>query len=262
MTEGASAGRWGGRLTSRPLPDSDATIDALSPEARDELVTIWTARAASELRVATSFAVVADDLRVVRADEALVRLAERGVDDEHRHHRLCLLVASRLKGSDVAPPEPLEHAIPEHPGAPERLLPSLHVLGHCVMNETFASVFLEASLGAARGPVTQSAVRELLSDEIDHARIGWAYLAGASASVRRELQPWLLDVARANLRMWRETPRAYPTDPRVVEQGAPSAELVGEALRSGVADLVVPGLRHLGFDVAELCAWMSDGAPT
>ncbi|MCU0654267.1 MAG: hypothetical protein MUF64_02935 [Polyangiaceae bacterium] len=255
-------GRWGGRLTSRPLPATDASIEALADEERGELVDIWQARAASELRVATSFEVIAADLRVLRADPLLVALAERGIDDEHRHHQLCLLVASRLKGAEVEPPEPLLHAVPQHPGAPERLLPSLHVLGHCVMNETFASAFLEASLAAAQGPVTQAAVRELLSDEIDHARIGWAYLASATAQLRSELQPWLLDVAQANLRMWRQTPRAYPTNPRVVEQGAPSALLVEQALGAGLRDLIVPGLEHLGFDVSGLHAWLDAGAPT
>lgn len=255
-------GRWGGRLTSRPLPATDASIEALSDEARGELVDIWIARAASELRVATSFEIITGALRSVRADASLVSLAERGVDDEHRHHQLCLLVASRLKGAEVEPPAPLPHATPRHPGAQERLLPSLHVLGHCVMNETFASAFLEASLAAAQGPVTQAAVRELLSDEIDHARIGWAYLASTTAQVRSELQPWLLDVARANLRMWRQTPRAYPTDPRVIEQGAPSAGLVEAALGAGLIDLIVPGLEHLGFGVTELRAWVGAGAPT
>lgn len=261
-TSTSEQGRWKGRLTSRPLPVLDPSIADLTEGERGEVVEIWQARAASELRVSTSFRIIAADLRSLHADPALVALAERGVDDEHRHYLLCLEVASRLKGSAVEPPSLLVHSTPKHPGAPEHLLPSLHVLGHCVMNETFASAFLEAASLTTTGAVTRAALRELLSDEIDHARIGWAYLASAPGQLRRELQPWLLDVARGNLRMWRQTPRAYPTNPRIIEQGAPSAEQVETALRAGLHDLIVPGLKHVGFEVGELEQWLCAQAPT
>lgn len=255
-------GRWGGRLTSRPLPDLDPTLEELTDEERQEVVEVWQARAASELRVATSFEVIATDLQTVRADPVLVELARRGVDDEHRHHQLCLEVARRFKGADVELPSPLPHAIPRHPGAPERLLPSLHILGHCVMNETFASSFLEAASQTATGAVTRAALRELLSDEIDHARIGWGYLASAPRRLREELQPWLLEVAQANLRMWRHSPRAYPTNPRITAQGAPSRGVVEESLLAGLRDLIVPGLAHLAFETEHLQVWLDKGAPT
>lgn len=261
-TSTSAQGRWKGHLTSRPLPEIDPSIEALTEDERSEVVEIWQARAASELRVATSFEVIAADLRTLRADPALVALAERGVDDEHRHYLLCLEVASRLRGSEVEPPALLTHSVPKHPGAPEHLLPSLHVLGHCVMNETFASAFLEAASQAATGAVTRAALRELLSDEIDHARIGWGYLANAPQQLRKELQPWLLEVAQANLRMWRLSPRAYPTNPRIVAQGAPSRDLVEDALLAGLRDLIVPGLDHLRFETRDLREWLDQGAPT
>lgn len=40
-------GRWGGRVTSRPLLDGDSTLDLLADEARRELAGVWLARAAT-----------------------------------------------------------------------------------------------------------------------------------------------------------------------------------------------------------------------
>lgn len=242
-------GRWGGRMTKKPLPTDDASLEALADDARHEVIAVWHARAASELRVATSFRIIAADLRALHADDTLVALADRGVDDEHRHHDLCVEVASRVAGARLDPPPLLDHVVPDHPGAPERLLPALHVLGHAVMNETFATAFLEASLAASRGALARAAVGELLSDEIDHARIGWGFLASIDAGTRRELAPHLVPVARANLAMWRTAERAYPVDPAVVAQGAPSLDVVEAALVEGVAGLIVPGLRRMGFEL-------------
>lgn len=55
-----SAGRWNGRLTSRPLPDSDPTIAALGIEERQELARFWLGRAAGERRVSESCRVIRD----------------------------------------------------------------------------------------------------------------------------------------------------------------------------------------------------------
>jgi hypothetical protein len=152
--------------------------------------------------------------------------------------------------------------VPEHRGAPARLVPSLHILGHCAMNETFASAFLEASLGLARAPLARAALRELLSDEIDHARIGWAHLGELSARERDELTPWLDSLVHANLKMWRTAPRPYTNDPALHRHGAPPAEAVERALLGAVRELVIPGLAHFGLPTRALQSWVEAGAPT
>ena len=54
------------------------------------------------------------------------------------------------------------------------------------MNETTAGVFLEVCLAHAEGALAKAALSELLSDEIDHGRIGWAHLAAVDAATRRD----------------------------------------------------------------------------
>ena len=262
MTTYSSAGRWGGRLTSRPLPALDVELDALDDLQRAELVAVWLGRAASERRVADAFEVIRDALIDLGAPRELVTLATRGVDDEYRHEELSRQVASRFAGRELDAPPRLTLVVPEHPGADGELLHTLHVLGHCAMNETFASAFLEASLEFAQAPLARVAVQELLSDEIDHARLGWAHLGSLDDARRRAVARWIPAMVRANLKMWRNTPRPYSTDPVVHRHGAPPADAVEAALRGAIADLIIPGLERFGLPSASLRGWLADGAPT
>jgi hypothetical protein len=255
-------GRWEGRLTRRPLPEHDDSIDALSPDERAVLTEVWLGRAASERRVGEAFGVVERALVALGAEPSLVDLAHRAVDDEMRHHELSRLVASRYAGCEVASPPSLALVVPRHERAEPRLRHVLHVVGHCSLNETIASAFLEATLAQSRASLAVAVLRELLSDEIDHARIGWGLVASLDRDTREQVQTWLPEVAVANLRMWRQAPRRYADDDTLAAHGAPSASVVEEALRMAFRDLILPGFEQLGIDVERLQKWLDQGAPT
>lgn len=262
VTSYGSAGRWGGRLTARPLPALDVELDGLDDTQRGELVAVWLGRAASERRVADAFEVIRDALTDLGAQAELVTLAARAVDDEYRHEELSRQVASRFAGQQLDPPPRLTLVVPDHPGADGELLHTLHVLGHCAMNETFASAFLETSLAFTQAPLARVAVLELLSDEIEHARLGWAHLGSLDDARRRAVAPWLPSLVRANLKMWRDTARPYSADPVVHRHGAPPADAVEKALLGAISDLVIPGLERFGLPTGPLHAWLAEGAPT
>ena len=262
MIEHATSQRWSGRLTSRPLPEHDPALEALTDDRRAQLAAVWLGRAASELRVAEAFEVIHRALRSAHSHSSVKALAARAVDDEHRHAELCRVVASRCAGRELAQPARLPLVQPEHRGAPARLVATLHVLGHCAMNETFASAFLEVSLGFADAPLGRAALRELLCDEIDHARIGWAHLAELSKTQRTELEPWLNSLVYANLKMWREAPRITATDPELHRHGAPPPEAIERALLSALRDLIIPGLARFELPTHALQHWLAAGAPT
>jgi hypothetical protein len=260
--EVSANGRWGGKLTSRPLPESDHEIDALEPEERSIVSEVWSGRAASERRVGDAFVVVRDALVAIHAAPALIELATRAIDDEMRHAELSRRVASRYAGRELAPPPVLPLTVPQHARADARLRHVLHVVGQSCFNETIASAFLEAALAQARAPVAMGALRELLSDEVDHARIGWALLASADAATRRDVEPWLAGMAVANLRMWREAPRTYPDGGSLGAHGVPSVAVVESALVAAFRDLILPGFETLGMNVDAMRAWLESGAPT
>ena len=261
--EYSEQGRWGGRLTQKSLPQQDSSIDALAPELRQKLGRIWLSRAAMERRVADSFQVITLALRRRRASEKLVKLAERAIDDEYRHAELSRVVASRYWGRPLASPKLLELTIPEHRGASPELRDVLHIVGQCVLNETTASAFLEVCLARATGAVARHALRELLSDEIDHGRIGWAYLASTPTEIRQQVGQWLLPMAYLNLRLWKEeSPVGVHHPPELSDHGAPPGEVIHEALTGALKTLIVPGLQQLEVPTYTLERWIDQGAFT
>jgi hypothetical protein len=236
----------------RLLPQHDAELERLADGERALLAEVWLSRAASERRVSDAFAIVAGDLALLGAPVEVTALARRAVDDELYHQDLALLVASRCAGRDLAPPPRLALVVPAHPGASERLTATLHVLGHCAMNETFASAYLEASLALARAPLARAAVQALLSDEIDHARIGWAHLASLSEAERHELAPWLPSLLAANLAMWRAIPRPGAEAQALAQHGLVPADSVESALFGAVRHVILPGFARFGLRLPAL----------
>jgi hypothetical protein len=262
MTSISADGRWGGRLTRRPLPEGDPSLDALDATARRDVTASWLARSATERCVGDSFAVIHAALKTLGAERDLVVLAERAIDDEMRHAELCRAMASRYAGRELEPPAELPLRVPKHEGASPELTHRLHVVGQCCMNETLASAFLEASVATTSGQLARAALRELLSDEIDHARLGWAYLASLGERDRGEIGPWLFGMMRANLAIWRNSPRGYAATEAAAAQGVPRAEVIEDALRTAIGELIVPGLDQLGLPTQKIRAWLDGGAPT
>jgi hypothetical protein len=254
-------GRWGGRLASRALPEVDETIEALSEEERKAGVVQWLGRAAAERRASDAFVVIEKDLRAVNADPSLVALAARAIDDELRHAEICRVVAGRYARRDLDPPERLVLDPPAHANAPPSLVPVLHVIGQCAINETTATAFLEACLAHAEGPLVRAALRELLSDDVDHARIGWAFLTAASAETKQAVAPFVLWMLNAHVRWWRGTRSPRPSE-RMNAHGALAPRIVEDAILESIRALIVPGLQAVGVPTATLQPWVDRGCPT
>jgi hypothetical protein len=262
-SEHGPRGRWAGKLTRRPLPLDDPEIDQLSPSDRRALAGIWQSRAAMERRVADAFSVIRRALSRRAAPAVLQDLAERAIDDELRHAELSRVVASRFAGVELAPPQRSKLVLPRHAGASPELRDTLFIVGHCLFNETTASAFLETSLGYAQGRLAQCALRELLSDEIDHGRIGWAHLASLPDRERALVGPWLFPMAFLNVRTWREhsPPTAEHSD-GLARHGAPPWQAVEETLLETLRVLIVPGLAELGLPTRDIEQWLAEGGST
>ncbi|MBS2012611.1 MAG: hypothetical protein JST00_06990 [Deltaproteobacteria bacterium] len=256
-------GRWAGRLTQRPLPENDPSIEALSERERERLAETWILRAAMERRVADSFEIIRDALARRGADSELIALAARAIDDEYRHTELSRLVASRFAGRELPTPERLLLEPPAHKGASPALRDTLFVVGQCVLNETTATAFLETCHDLAEGALAKAALRELLSDEVEHGRMGWTHLASLDERTRAQVGRWMLPMAFLNLRLWKTE---NPYDPRhtdaLTKHGAPPASVLHAALVDALDSLIVPGLRQLDIATDGLEAWLAAGADT
>lgn len=249
-------GRFRGRVTRTPLPPLGDV--ALSAAEREEIASIWMLQAATEARVGVSFGVVRDALTALGADEGLIRLANRGIDDEHRHAALCEDVAGRYLGRIAEPYRRLPAQQPEHAGASPEVRRALFVIGQCCLNETFASAYLSTAQRGARVPLARAAIRALLGDEIDHARVGWAFVQTLDAPMRRELQQWVLPLTVCNLREWRRI--ELPEDDRLAAHGIPPHEAAQDAITEVLRGVVIEGFAHAGFNTRELEAWAQRGA--
>lgn len=262
MTRSLSTeGRWGGRVTSRELPDATEELRELSPSVRQRLAQIWWIQASTERRVASSFAIVRDALDALEAEKPLVALAARAVDDEHRHAALCEEMAARVLGRPIDPSPDLPMQRPAHPTArDERERHALWVVGQCALNETFASAYLSTAHKGCTSPLGRAALHELLKDEIDHSRLGWAYLSTLPRDLHARISDWLVPLTVANLREWRSV--AVSDDRELEPLGVPHRDAVHAALDEVVLGVLVPGFAHVGLDVRALEHWVARGAPT
>ena len=120
MTAVAGEGRWGGRLTGRPLPD-DLALDNLAPALRNTVSRGWYQRAVAELQTSAIMSVVCQDVVALQPGSHAARLATRAVDDERRHAEIYRQVASRYAGTDLTLPAASPVVVPRYDGASEEV---------------------------------------------------------------------------------------------------------------------------------------------
>jgi hypothetical protein len=225
-------------------------MDALGDADRRLLMRIWTGRADAELGAAESFRVIADALVDFGAETELRDLARRAIEDEQWHSRICHHLATLFAGRDLPHPVAAPTAVPIHLQASAELRPTLHIVAQCCLNETTASAFLECCLATATSEPVRTALRALMADDIDHARIGWAHLASPRLSLdrRRELATFLPSLIAANLRAW-DARYPVPLSPALAAHGCPPRDQSAVAVEEALQAVIVPGLRQVGFVV-------------
>jgi len=226
----------------RPLPPADASIEALSPEDRALLARVWTERAENELGAGAVFAAIAAGLFGEGAGAEVLWLASRAVCDELRHAEICRHVAACYAGRAL--PRPAPPTIDEGPRSA-----GVYAVLNGAIHETIGSAVLTACFEEAEGPMVRAAVRELLADEVDHARVGWALLGADRLAPRLRCEigaalPALLRVARERwLARAEELPEVLPRGHGCL----PRREVV-EVVEHALQSLVLPGFAHVGLD--------------
>ncbi len=142
---------------------------------------VWLHRERIEREAAALFTSLGHQLDAI-GHTALARRAEAAGADELRHAARCRELVTTLGGTLSS----TEHARtivlgPPHLPARDRVLYTAVAIG-CV-TESLSCALLLALREAATHPKALATIDEVLKDEIEHARIGWAVLA-AEASRR------------------------------------------------------------------------------
>jgi hypothetical protein len=241
--------------TKARLPD-DPSIDELDAGTRARLGRQWASRAQAELRVAGVFTVVAHDLLEQGADPAVLHIAARAVSDEVRHADLCRALAERYVGRPVAWPVAGRSAMPSLSRAPASLRATLHTVAMGCVNETIASAWLEESLQRVTAPAARAVIRELIADDIHHARLGWGHLGSSfvAKDARKTLGGWLPQLLEYAAKPWLKS-GADTIVEGVPSHGVPSVETTREVVGSTLSGVVIPGFDSLGVPTRAAKEW-------
>lgn len=240
------------------LPFGDPSVAALSSAQRTAIAGHWKRRTRSELQVGRAFAAMVPLLRERRASSAVLDRLESGAEEEIRHSEICAQLAETYSGESFVRPQIDSVPLPRFEVGDEDLELALLVAGMCCVNETIATAWISACLAAAKTPLAQMANRIHLTDEIEHARVGWAHLASDAVSdaTRRALGPCLPKLIEANAPGWERDDPSLPPE-GVPEQGHLPNAASRRVFIDAVADLVLPGFAHVGVDIGPAKAWLA-----
>jgi hypothetical protein len=241
----------------------DEVIETLDAATRRVVAETSARRAALELEGAAAFTAVTQALIELSADARIVDLSARAIAEEIRHSELYLELARAYGDARIPAPRPAPIDVPTYAGTTADEQRMLRVIGMCSINETMACAFLELSLSGATAKAARAAIREILEDEIRHARIGWAYLGSrdVGAAERRLLGAWLLPMLRAQWAKWKAQIATLP-DVDASAHGCPAPAAIERASLAAMASLVVAGFEHAGVAASDTRRWLDAGALT
>jgi hypothetical protein len=246
-------------LTYRPLPAHDPGIERLSDEERHAVAMLWLGLAGEELESIRAFRWIEEAIAGIGAGPRVVALVQRAAEDEERHGEICRRVASAYRGADLVPRLPARALLPlRTPGDPELEL-ALYLIEASCLGETIGTLFIKESLDAASSPLARAALRELLTDEVEHARLGFAYLAApyVGARHREAISGWLPRLFQSTLDYWK-MPSPRPMPRALAAHGCLSAAQVDSLVWTALREIALPGLAYLGLDTRPTTEYLKD----
>ena len=247
-----------GRLLRSLLRELVAPLElaALPSAVRQRAAGVWAYRARAEALASGRFVQLTRDLESQDAPLVVVEMARRAAEEEARHVSLCVELAHALGASIKAPAIP-ELTTPKGPLSPKAAL-LLQVVGTCCINETVSAAVLSEMLRRSSPGVVHDTIHEILTDEIDHGRIGWAYLAHVASSAAAKLVsaalPHLLEQAVTDELF--NLPEDDDPDEACAPYGTVSRATRQAVFKSSLKELVFPGLERFSVDTAPGRAWL------
>lgn len=223
---------------------------------------VWAHRSAAELMSCARFERLAAGLAHIGAPVALTLLARNGAADERRHAALCATAAARF-GAVAMPTAPAPVWRP--------LVTADDVLrdavSFCALSESLNATLMAVSLQRTTDDGLRRLLRALLTDEVQHARLGWAVLNWqASSRSCAFLDPWLLPTLQAavadELLVAADGADAHNDTPSeaAVALGILSASERLALIVATLRDVVFPGLTQAGIDCDGASAWILGAA--
>jgi hypothetical protein len=253
-------GRLAGRPQRRPKAIPwDACDRSLYPQAAIDLaVDSHVKLAAGEYGAVQLYGALTSAMTMVALPLDLVTASAAICTDEARHADYAMQMARALTGEDV--PVPVDRDALERPWKKDVSLEDIDrvVLHVAAISETLACGLVAASLERASCPTTRAMLKNLVADEIHHARFGWHYLAWRApawsrAERQRLAESMAQNVAGIERRFWkgRDAPASAESAARAL--GVVESEGQRDAVRQMMEEEIVPALDALGLGASH--AW-------
>ena len=231
----------------REIPWS-ALLPSLDDRRRARLVHAWQWRMEQEHLAVGVFCDLARDLAELGCEPVVLSLLTRAASDEVRHADICRRVAELHGAQDL--PRGRRGAMPRPAFAGATFEQSVlyRVVETCCLSETFTVAYFTEMLEVATHPLGEAVVRSLLEDEVDHGRVGWAYLASArSRDGLAEMLPQLVnDTVAPVIKNAERAPEA--DDPELVPLGYLGTTRGADIYRRTLHDVILPGFDSVGVD--------------
>ena len=228
-------------------------------DATGALITqVWAVRHGVETGASLRFAALSQGMRAAGAPANLVELATRASTDEIRHAAHCADILRSRQAEVPAPETRLLFFDPRDLGPEQRL--TYEVVAQSCISETESMATLVTLLDAAEDAHLKSVLQELARDEVQHARLGWAYLAWAKD--RHDLSflsPFLPAMAAAATGedLFQPSP-AGADDPVLLRGGVVPRYERRRIYLETLDSVVIPGFEQFRIDTAPLRAWADE----
>ena len=204
------------------------------------------------------FAALSQGMRAAGAPATLVDLASRAAADEIRHASHCADIL-RACGAEVPAPETrLLFFGPRDLGPEQRL--TYEVVAQSCISETESIATLVTLLDAASDAHLKVVLQELARDEVQHARLGWAYLGWAKdrfdLSFLSAFLPAMAAAATGDDLFRSGPPEA--DDPGLLSGGVVPKRDRRRIYLETLHSVVIPGFEEFRIDTGPLRQWAEE----
>ncbi|NUO49042.1 MAG: ferritin-like domain-containing protein [Polyangiaceae bacterium] len=226
----------------------DAELPPIDDRRRDKLVFAWTWRREQEHHAVAAFSRLAADAARFGCEPATLALLTRAATDEVHHADVCRRVVEKHTGREHPTTLVGGPALAPASSAEDVLFA---VVETCCISETMTGAYFTEMLETATHPLARAVVLSLLEDEIDHGRVGWAYLAAARrdgiAGGLAAALPRLLDRTVAEVF---DDARKAPEgdDPLLDQHGYIGLTRGARIYKEALEKVVLPGFEALEID--------------
>ena len=216
---------------------------------------VWAVRHGVETGASLRFAALSQGMRAAGAPATLVELAARASEDEIRHAARCADIL-RSRQADVPPPETRLLFFGPRDLGPEQKL-TYEVVAQSCISETESMATLVTLLDAASDAHLKAVLQELARDEVQHARLGWAYLAWAKDRLDLSFLSAFLP-AMAAAATGEDSFRPGPPeadDPALLRAGVVPKHDRRRIYLETLDSVVIPGFEEFRVDTGPLREW-------